>query len=289
MSSTTNSSTPVRSSDREVSDVVFRTLTPFSGTFSPEAVRGGLSGPRVGGPPSTIWRRAAMNHSNSDGFYCRYMCERTGEAMWVPNGEFFVANRPQGVQEGRGSLMDYLLTERRQAVGAIGYGYHHSGRNASSENGNIRRPRSTHTSVMRRPETTRLHRHNPLVRTEPAVAGAGSMRTVDRRERRERVRELHHPLAPTPPTITPPSTSSAASEVVDNSIEEEDGGAAINPSPRQHLSTMIIYNNSDDVNLQDTTIRIYLYVGTPKNVPVSEVEHYFETFSHVLSKTHKMI
>ncbi|CAF1206811.1 unnamed protein product [Adineta ricciae] len=59
---------------REGVRVDFRALVPFSGGYSPEQVRGGLSGPRLGGHPSAIWRKITIYHSNQDGSYCLTSC-----------------------------------------------------------------------------------------------------------------------------------------------------------------------------------------------------------------------
>ncbi|CAF1530642.1 unnamed protein product [Adineta ricciae] len=143
--------------------------------------------------------------------------------------------------------MDYLLRDGRQAVRPIGYGFHHTGRNASGENGNIRRYRSTHASVIRRVETIRLHRHNPLVRAEPGAVGTGKRRTVARRERRERAHELHHPttspLSP-PTTITPPTSSSSESVVVEDNKQQGNDGEAINSATYPPQRTIIVYNSN---------------------------------------------
>ncbi len=178
--------------DGRTGDGILRALIPFAGTFTPEHVRAWMAGPRLMGPPSTIWRRATIQNSNVDGAFCLYVCERTGEAIWVPCGEYFVANRPRGAQP-LGTLMDYLFSQRTRAVGPEGYGIHHTGRTSSGENGNIRRPRGNHASMVVRPEragSIRQHRFNPLVPPEPAAAGTGSRRTVARRERRLRGRGL---------------------------------------------------------------------------------------------------
>ncbi|CAF1501608.1 unnamed protein product, partial [Adineta ricciae] len=129
----------------------------------------------------------------------------------------------QGVESGRGSLMDYLLRDGRQAVRPIGYGFHHTGRNASGENGNIRRYR------------------------KPGAVGTGKRRTVARRERRERAHELHHPttspLSP-PTTITPPTSSSSESVVVEDNKQQGNDGEAINSATYPPQRTIIVYNSN---------------------------------------------
>ncbi|CAF1328116.1 unnamed protein product [Adineta ricciae] len=235
---------------REGVCVDFRALVSFSGGYSPEQVRGGLSGPHLGGHPSIIWRKTTIYHSNQDGSYCLYACERSGAAMWVPVGDLFVANRPLGSQAS-GSLMDYILSDRRrQTVGPTGYGFHSTGRTTSGENGNIRRPLGTHASVMRREPATRLHRHNPLVRPEPVAAGAGSRRTVARRERRERLR-AHHPEAPPPPpTTTTTTTTSAVVEANGNEQVQEDDTEREDDGPRNTPQrTIFIYNSNMGANI----------------------------------------
>ena len=156
----------------------------------------------------------------------------------MPVGDFFVANRPLGSQAS-GSLMDYILSDRRrQTVGPTGYGFHSTGRTTSGENGNIRRPLGTHANVIRREAATRLYRHNPLVRSEPVAAGAGSRRTVARRERRERLR-AHHPEALPPTTISTVVEQTGDDQGQNNTIEREDDGSPNIPQP-----TIIIYNSN---------------------------------------------
>ena len=209
----------VSGNDGGVGDVAgLPALIPFSGTISPTQVRSRMGGPNLNGPPATIWRRTTIQHSNADGSYCLYACERTGEAMWVPNGEYFVADRPRGAQPS-GTVMDYLLSPSRQTMGPEGYGFHHARRNVSDENGNIRGPRNHHANMIartERAEPTRLHRFNPLARPEPAAAGTGSRRTVARRERRDQLRELHRLPPPPPPATT--SASSTSTVVGGNGI-----------------------------------------------------------------------
>lgn len=190
--------------DRGAGDAAFHALIPFSGGLSPGEVRSRMAGPNLNGPPSTIWRRTTIQHSNADGSFCLYACERTGEALWIPVGEYFVADRPRRAQQA-GTIMDYLLSPGRTAIRPEGYRAHHTGRITSGENANIRQPSDDHGRMAGCPErsgATRLHRFNPMSRPVPATAGMGSRRTVARRERRDRVRESHNPLPPTPSTAT---------------------------------------------------------------------------------------
>lgn len=80
--------------DRGVGDAAVPALIPFSGAFSPEQVKTRMVGLSFNGPPGTIWRKTTFEHSNADGSYRLYVCEGTREAILVPNGEYFVADRP---------------------------------------------------------------------------------------------------------------------------------------------------------------------------------------------------
>ncbi|CAF1684796.1 unnamed protein product [Adineta ricciae] len=208
---------------REGVHMDFRALVPFSGAYSPEQVRGGMSGPRLGGHPSIIWRKTTIYHSNQDGSYCLY-----ARAEWRGN-----------VGACWGFLRVKSTTgKRRQTVGPTGYGFHATSRATSGENGNIRRPLGANTSVMRREPATRLHRHNPLVPSEPAAVGAGTRRTVARRERRERLR-AHHPMAQPPTTTSTVVEANGIDQSSDNNIVGEDDGPPSTPQP-----TIIIYNSN---------------------------------------------
>src|SRR5205085_2329321 len=132
-------------------------------------------------------------------------CERTGHAMWVPFGEYFVADRPRGAQP-RGTVMDYLVAQGRQAGRPEGYGVHHVGQVNPSENRNIQGPRR-HLANMVRTAAVRP-RFNPMARPEPSAAGMGSRRTHARRERREGLREAQHSQA-TPPAAAATNTTTA--------------------------------------------------------------------------------
>jgi hypothetical protein len=44
------------------------------------------------------WNLYSRAGSNGDGSLCLYDCERTGEAIWVPYGEYLVTNRPRGTR-----------------------------------------------------------------------------------------------------------------------------------------------------------------------------------------------
>ena len=111
---------------------------------------------------------------------CFYVCERTGEAIWVPWGKYFVVNRTRGAQP-TGTVMGYLFSQRTRVVGPESYGFHHTGRTTSGKGENIRRPIGNHASMVGRPErgrSTRVHGFNPLVRSEIAAAVTGSTRTI---------------------------------------------------------------------------------------------------------------
>lgn len=239
--------------------MAFHALIPFSGALSPDLVRSRMAGPNLNGPPATIWRRTTIQHSNADGSFCLYACERTGEALWVPVGEYFVGDRPRGAQPA-GTIMDHLFSHGSRAFRPEGYGIHHTGRIAGGENGNIRRPRSDHASTVGRPEiarATRPHRFNPLVRLEPAAAGTGSRRTVARRDRRDRARGLDKPPQPPPPgTISNSTTTSTVgggnaqgheSGYV-NGVHKESGDTTASQTPPLVIPTITIYNRNNRTN-----------------------------------------
>ncbi|CAF1544350.1 unnamed protein product [Adineta ricciae] len=205
-------------------DVAFQALIPFSGAFSPTQVRGQLVGPILNGPPTSIWRRTTISHSNADGSFCLYACERTGQAMWIPNGDHFVADRSQSGQSS-GTVMDYLFSRSTQAVGPRGYDFYHTGRTVSGENRNIHRPRNTHASMIERSErtgSTRLIRFSPMARHEPSAAGRGTRRTAARRERRENAYNSGGTTTPQQPPITRLTIATAATTttVVNTSTNE---------------------------------------------------------------------
>lgn len=239
--------------DGDVGDAALQALIPFSGALSPEQVQRLMVGPNLNGPPAAIWRRTTIEHSNADGSFCLYACERTGEAMWVPGGEYFVADRPRGAQPA-GTLMDYLFSQRRQAVRPEGYGIHHTDQMRSGENGNFRGPRNHHVSMVSRGErvgANRLHRFNPLARQEPAVAGTGNKRTVARRERRERQRGFNQTPLPPPPSTT--STSSTSTVVGGHSqgrtsaTEGNEIPTTVTP-PRRIAASITIYNSNSEIS-----------------------------------------
>ncbi len=175
------------SNDGGEGEAALKALIQFPGTYTPAQVRERMVGPILNAPPAAIWRRTTISHSNPDGCFSLYACERTGEAMWVPTGEYFVANRARGAQPS-GTIMDYLFSQRTQSVAPEGYGIHHADNAVFGENGNIRRPKNNHASMMGRSyraDAARLHRFNSLARQEPAVAGTGSKKMAARRARRE--------------------------------------------------------------------------------------------------------
>ena len=179
MTPTSNAQNSAVSGDDGVTrDVAFQALSPFSGAFSPTQVLEQLVGSILNGPPTSIWRRTTISHSNADGSFCLYACERTGEAMWVPNNEHFVADRSQSGQSS-GTVMDYLFSRSGQTVGSRGYGFHHTGRTVFGQNRNIHRPRNIHASMVDRSErtgSTRSNRFSPMARDEQSAAGMGPER-----------------------------------------------------------------------------------------------------------------
>ncbi|UJR18850.1 hypothetical protein I4U23_021978 [Adineta vaga] len=222
MTPTSNAQNSAVSGDDGVArDVAFQALSPFSGAFSPTEVREQLVGPILNGPPTSIWRRTTISHSNADGSFCLYACERTGEAMWVPSGEHFVADRSQRGQS-TGTVMDYLFSRSGQTTGPRGYGFHHTGRTVSGENRNVHRPRNIHASMVDRSErtgSTRLIRFSPMACHQPSAAGMGTRRTIARRERRENARSSGGTTTPQPP-VTPSTNSTTTTTVTNNSINE---------------------------------------------------------------------
>ncbi len=261
-------SSSVSGNEGRVGDEALQALIPFSGALSPDQVRSRMVGPILNGPPAAIWRRTTIQHTNADGVFSLYACERTGQAMWVPVGDFFVADKPQGAQP-TGSVMDYLLSQRRHSARPEGYGIVHTGRTSSGQNGNIHQPRGNHASMLHRPEragATRLHRFNPLVRQEPAPAGTGSRRTVARRERREKVRTLRpNPPSPPPPTATSTSVADGANGQGagnGNSVPSTEAGqgVATTTPPPPTLPSMTIYNSAINTDAQtdgNSTFHIY--------------------------------
>lgn len=171
----------ILNNDRET----FAALIPFSGDLSPVYVRERMVGPILHGPSAAIWRKTSFSHTGADGSFTLFACESTRQAMWVPSGDFFVTDRPQGHQPS-GTIMDYLFNQERQGNRAEGYGIHGPGQVFASEGGNIRRPgRPVPGPVVglgRGMATRPPPRFNPMARPE----SSGTRRTVSRRERRER-------------------------------------------------------------------------------------------------------
>ena len=195
-------------------------LIPFSGAISPSEVRQLMVGLNLNGPPMAIWRKTTIAHSTPDGSFSLYACERTGQAMWVPSGEHFVADRPRGVQP-RGTVMDYLAFRGNQTGRPSGYGLQRVSQVPS--------PRRHLTNVVRhRPLAAATGpRYSPMA---AAPAGTGTRRTVRRRERRQKCQEEISPQTPPAPatstTAPPPSVSNSASK-----------GPAVPPTPSTPPST----------------------------------------------------
>ena len=230
-------------------------LIPFSGAFSPEQVRSQMANPNLSGQPTTIWRRTTIRHANADGSYCLYACERIRQAMWVPDGEYFVADRSRGAQLA-GTVMDYVLSQGRQAFRPESCGMHSTDRTSSGENENIRQPRNNRASRVDRAERvwpTRLHRFNPLVRSKPAAAGMESSRTVARRERRKRVRAVQNPL---PPPTTTRSTESRGNGQPNGKVNVNPNNQGATTATKRMASittplaipTITIYNSNNRPN-----------------------------------------
>ncbi|CAF1449716.1 unnamed protein product [Adineta ricciae] len=73
----------VSGDDGVARDAAFQALSPFSGAFSPTQVREQMVGPILNGPPTSIWRRTTISHSNVDGSFCFPMarCEPSAAGM----------------------------------------------------------------------------------------------------------------------------------------------------------------------------------------------------------------
>ena len=179
----TTNSTAIIGNEGVVGDVAgLPALIPFSGAISASEVRQQMVGPILSGPPMAIWRKTTIVNSTPDGAFSLYACERTGQAMWVPSGEYFVADKPRGAQP-RGTVMDYLSFQRPQTGRPSGY-TQHSARQ-------VPQPRRHLTSIVRhRPIAAATGpRYNPIGPAPPRPAGSGTRRTITRRERRSNGRE----------------------------------------------------------------------------------------------------
>jgi len=162
--------------ERIVDDGTFAALIPFSGALTPEYVKERMVGPTLEGPPGAVWRRTNITHTNMDESFILYASERTGQAMWIPCGDHFMANRPHSDQPPATTIMDCLGPSAVRRW------------NKRSE------VQGTRTSVAR------------VEKTGPNRA------TLARRGRRERARERkdHEQPAHVPATIpAPPTTTSA--------------------------------------------------------------------------------
>ena len=177
-----------------------------------------------------VWRRTTISHVTTAGAFCLYACERTGEAIWIPSGDYFVADRSQ--ETPTGTIMDYLVHQRRSDTRPTGYGFHRScsTANTQAQRFGVQRPGPMRNHIhylASRP----YNRHDPLARPEPRPAGTGSQRTVSRRVRRDRASGVHQPVPPTPASLTPPpSTTPSTTTSPPN-----------NTSPQ----TPMVFHNSD--------------------------------------------
>ena len=227
-----------------VDDGALRALIPFSGALSPEAVRARMVSPALNGPSGAVWRRTPITQANADGAFCLYACERTGEAMWIPTGDFFVADRSQGPPNG--SIMDFLVPQRRSDGRLVGRSHDSYGFTSHTSLPHGRREVHRPGPIRTRPSflaTRPSNRHNPVARPEPRPAGTGSRRTVARRERRDRASAAHQQAEGTPPTSTttmPPPTSTTT----------------LTPPPeiteRAETTPMIIYNSDPTISGVET-------------------------------------
>lgn len=255
MSSSADRST-ARRNDSEVGDGALQALIPFSGAFTPTEVRERMVGPIFDGPATAIWRKTTITHTNADGFFSLYACERTGKAMWVPSGESFVANRPRGASPA-GTVMDYLFSQRQPTRRSESYGINYVSPVRSSQHGKAQGPRAHQSNiavgVSRGSATRPPHRFNPIARPEPSEPGTGSKQTVSRRERRERLRENH---SRAPQLTETHNTHSAA--VPDASTSTNAGSVASpnddNPTPTTSTAvdpSSVTQNNDNSNNTDD--------------------------------------
>ncbi len=198
----------ISGNDGGADDPALKALIPFSGAYSPHQIRSRMAGPSLNGPTGAIWTRTTIQYSNADGSFCLYACERTGEAMWVPSGEYFAADRSRGAQS-RGTVMDYLVSQRQRAQRPAGYGIHHVKPLTPSNNWIRQGPKRYAAKMMVRTSLQAASGScfNPIARSEPSNVGAASRRTVARRERREKGRAQYVPLSSSQ-TNTATATSS---------------------------------------------------------------------------------
>ena len=101
MPATSNSATN-GSSEKQIN-----ALVPFETSTSMEDARKWMKGPALNGLPSAIWRKTAITNATEEGVFSLFVCERTNSAMWVPTGDFFVADKPKEVT--RTSVLDFVM------------------------------------------------------------------------------------------------------------------------------------------------------------------------------------
>ena len=212
-------------------------LIPFSGAISPTKVWQQMVNPILNSPPMAIWRKTTIAHSTPDGSFCLYACERTGQVMWVPSGDHFVADRPQGVQP-RGTVMDYLSFQGHQIGRPSGYGLHRVSQAPSSRRylTNIVRHRSF--------AATTGPRYSPMAVATPKPAGSGTHRTIARRERRQKCRErFFQPTTPPPATsINPPETPVQNSTSSEPAIPSTPPSTITTPTTPSQKTSVVFYN-----------------------------------------------
>ena len=118
-----------------------------------------MKDPTLNGPPSAIWRKITVTNFTNEGVFSLFFCERTNSAVWVPTGDFFVADKPK--ETTRTSVLDFVTPNNP--------------RQWFSER-NIYIP-SKYNSFARR---------YPIVQPELKPAGSGSKGTITRRIRHDK-------------------------------------------------------------------------------------------------------
>ncbi|CAF1063695.1 unnamed protein product [Adineta steineri] len=192
MSQTSHSHATVN--EEEVDDDALIAMIPFSGALSPDTARSLMAGPTLNGPSGAIWRRTSISHSNINGTFCLYACDRTEQGMWIPSGDFFVSDRSQETPVG--SIMDYLIDQQGSDRRSTDYGFHQSSSMNRSTNVHIQRSQVRRSGPVRNRGCLSLsrpsNRPNLLAPPEPRPPGRGSRRSFARRERREQLPEVHN-------------------------------------------------------------------------------------------------
>ena len=189
-----------------------------------------------------LWRRT-ISHVNIDGAYILYACDQTGEVMWIPSCDFFVANRSQ--EAPTRSIMDYLVNQRRTDERPVGYGFHWLRSMNQSVNAHVQRRGNCLGSVRTHGCTLAarpLRRHDPLAHPESHPSETGSRRMMSRRKRRERLmaaRLPQHQTLPSSTNTTTPTDSTAQSilrMVFNNSDPNISGVAELHLSDEEDQS-----------------------------------------------------